>query len=319
MDFEKTGSKFKVYMKSKIRKTAANFSSCNSDTSREFTPITSWAFDFLNHFCAIKGIHTQSIAALAIVLTLTARTNNPIKLPTPCALIDSTQTSQAPPHIYYDEEFIQLDKCITLSCSWQGIESLLCCVFFDPSVPCNLVGAQMTGALEALSQCKDDRRTLARVMANICPKLSLLWLAVIWTGEAEGIIKCIEGGTQPINLAAASWTGMTESFVQINYLSSSCPNGQVMRAKEYILTYLTEPEVPPPFTPSPPFGVTDETNLSIGVRTHLEHTHMLLTYDMHWILENDDRLPSYPTPLSLNLINIALMPKIPVGQIKEHK
>ncbi|KAL9098488.1 MAG: hypothetical protein Q9187_009654 [Circinaria calcarea] len=155
-------------------------------------------------------------------------------------------------------------------------------------------------------------------MANICPKLSLLWLAVIWTGEAAGIIKCIEGGTQPINLAAASWPGMTESFVQINYPSSSCLNGQVMRAKEYILTYLTEPEVPLPFTPSPPFGIKDETNLSIGVRTHLEHTHMLLTYDMHWILENDDRLPSYPTPLSLNPINIALMPKIPVGQIKEH-
>ena len=281
--------------------------------------MTSWAFNFLNHFCASKDIHTQSIAALAIVLTLTARSNNPMKFPTPEALLDSTQTSQATPRICYDEEFLQLDKCITLSCSWQGIESLLCSVFFNPRVPCNLVGAQMTGALEALSQLKDDRRTLARVMANICPKLSLLWLAVIWTGEAEGIIKCVEGGTQPINLAAASWTGMTESFVQINYLSSSCPDGQVMRAKEYALTYLTEPEVPPPFTPSPPFGVTDETNLSIGVRTHLEHTHMLLTYDMYWILEDDKRLPSYPSPLSLNPIKVAPMPKVLRGQVKEHK
>jgi hypothetical protein len=281
--------------------------------------MTLWAFDFLNHFCVSKDIHTQSIAALTIVLTMAAGTNKLIKLPTPCALLDSTQTSQAPPHICHDEEFLQLDKCITLSCSWQGIESLLCSVFFNPSVPCNLVGAQMTGALEALSQLKDDRRTLARVMSNICPKLSLLWLAVIWTGEAEGVIKCVEGGTQPINLAAASWTGMTESFVQINYLSSSCPNGQVMRAEEYVLTYLTEPEVPPPFTPSPPFGVTDETNLSIGVRTHLEHSHMPLTYDMYWILENDDRLPGYPAPLSLNPIKVTLMQVIPIRPIKEHK
>jgi hypothetical protein len=177
----------------------------------------------------------------------------------------------------------------------------------------------MTGAFEALSQLKDDRRTLARVMANICPKLSLLWLAVIWTGEAEGIINCVEGGTQPINLAAASWTGTIESFVQISYLSSSCPNSQMMRADEYVLTYLTEPEVPPPFTPSPPFGVTDETNLSIGVRTHLEHSHMPLTYDMYWILENDDRLPGYLAPLSLNPIKVTLMQAIPVRPIKEHK
>lgn len=281
--------------------------------------MTSWAFDFLNHFCTTKNIHTQSITALAIVLTLTARTDNLIKLPIPCALVDSSQTSQVPPHIYYGEEFLQLDRCITLSCSWQGIESLLCSVFFNPSVPCNLVGAQMTGVLEALSQLKDDRRTLARVMANICPKLSLLWLAVIWTGEAEGIIKCVRGGTQPINLAAACWTGMTESFVQINYLSSSCPNGQVMRAEEYVLTYLTEPEVPLPFTPSPPFGVTDETNLSIGVRMHLEHTHMPLTYDMYWILENGDTLPGYPAPLPLSPIRAISMQTISVGQIKEHK
>lgn len=66
----------------------------------------------------------------------------------------------------------------------------------------------MTGALETLSQLRDDRRTLARVMANIC------WLAVMWTGEAEVIItKCAERGTQPIDLAAASWIGMTELFL----------------------------------------------------------------------------------------------------------
>lgn len=64
---------------------------------------------------------------------------------------------------------------------------------------------------------------------------------------------------------------MIESFVQIRYLPSSCANGQVMRGEKYVLTYLTEAEVPPPFTPSPPFDVTDETNLNIVVRTHLEH------------------------------------------------
>jgi hypothetical protein len=53
-----------------------------------------------------------------------------------------------------------------------------------------------------------------------------------------------------------------------------------MRAEKYVLTYLIEPEVSPPFTPSPPFDITDEMNLSIGVVTHLEHGHMPLTYDM---------------------------------------
>lgn len=261
----------------------------------------------------------QSVMALAIVMTLAARTDNLFKLPLPCALVDSYQTSQVPNHIYYDEGLLQLDRCITLSCSWQGIESLLCSVFFNPTVPCNLVGAQMTGVLEALSQLKDDQRTLARVMANACPKLSLLWLAVILTGEAERIIRCVKGGTQPINLAAASWTGMTESFVQINYLSSGCPSGQVMRADEYVLTFLTIPEVPLPFTPSPPFGVTDEENLSIGVRMHLEHTHMLLTYDMYWILEDDARFPGYRAPLPLSPIRATFMQTTPEGQIKEHK
>lgn len=59
--------------------------------------------------------------------------------------------------------------------------------------------------------------------------------------------------------------------------------------------------------PLPLFDVTDERNLSIKVKMHLEYIYIPLKYDMYCILENGDRLSDYLDFLILSPIRVTFM------------
>jgi hypothetical protein len=69
---------------------------------------------------------------------------------------------------------LYLDSCITLSCCPEGIDSLLCSVFFDLRVSCNLVGAQITGVIKALLLIQANGKLLLSLITRRCAKLVLL-------------------------------------------------------------------------------------------------------------------------------------------------
>ncbi len=174
-----------------------------------------------------------------------------------------------------------LDSCITLSCCPEGIDSLLCSVFFDPGVSCNLIGAQMTGIMEALLPVQDDGQILLSLMTRRCPKLMPLWAAAICIRQVQRIFRKVAGGTPPLGLPVASWTGIVESFIQVRYISDVLLASQILRAEEWRHTYLITAERLPPDTPSPPFGKMTMYNLNIDIRKHLGHDHKLFSYQMY--------------------------------------
>ena len=191
----------------------------------------------------------------------------------------------------YEKLFDRLSSCITLSCSAKGIDSLLCSIFFEPTVPCNLIGAHLSGVTKAMEPLKNDPRILAPLMAKKYPKISPLWLATIWSGRANHVLQFVMGGLPPISLPVASWTSTVQSFVQAGYHSISDRPDSIPRAREYSVAYLIRSDVVTPFTPSPPFGETMTSNLSLETRTHLEHHHRPILYKTSWILDTGEKLP----------------------------
>ena len=112
-----------------------------------------------------EGLARECIAALTIVLTLSECTDSLLRLP---CLTTSLNLNSAQSHKddCYDKLFNCLSSCITLSCSAEGIDSLLCSSFFEPTVPCNLIGAHLFGVTKAMEPLKNDPRILTPLMAK---------------------------------------------------------------------------------------------------------------------------------------------------------
>ena len=251
---------------------------------------TALALEILDTFLTCKESRQQSLEALvAVMVMIDPLRSDHIKLPDPGTPLKHSDQSSVPAVAFSAGLQSHLDRCITLSCSPEGVLSLLCAVFFDPSIPSNLVGAQMTGVMEALSVVKKDRRALLSVLSRKCPEIALLWPAAICAGKLEGILRSVEGGSPPLNMIVATWTGILQSFIQASYSSADVGPGQLLRASEFALTWFILPNANVPFVPSPPFGTVLEENLNLENRKHLGHHHGLMEYKMHWILELEGR------------------------------
>src|SRR2546423_7359714 len=94
-------------------------------------------------------MHRESMLALCTVILLSQYPDKIVKLPK-----YSLPTTKSGRRLSRHKRLDRLvDKCITLSCAEESIESILCSPFLDPGVPCNLVGAYFLGARQALSEC----------------------------------------------------------------------------------------------------------------------------------------------------------------------
>ena len=175
-------------------------------------PASSSAFGALVDFCSSRGILEECFLALAVVMMIPGYADNPLTIPktTASMFVDS---SQGPLANRLEKLRRCLDSCITLSCSFNGIESLLCSSFFEPSIPCNLVGAYLLGVRRAIDKVQRNEHDFAQLMARRSPELGLLWLAATSTSQSSKILKSGLSGMPPLNLAVASWTNAIQSFV----------------------------------------------------------------------------------------------------------
>jgi hypothetical protein len=207
---------------------------------------------------------------------------------------------------YYSKLFPLLDGCITLSCSEHGIESLLCSVIFDPEVPCNLLGAQLSGFQKALERATCNPQQVALLLAKACPKISPLWLAVAFIRDTSEVLAHAKGGLPPISLPVASWTDTVQSFVQVRYLSLRDRTCLIPRAYEYSISYLTRPKVRLPFSASPPFGHAALSSISLDVTPHLKHDHRPIRCRTFWILETGEEEEAQGGPKDMLQVDVFL-------------
>jgi hypothetical protein len=169
------------------------------------------------------------------------------------------------------------------SCTPSGIDSILCAVFFDASVPCNLVGAHLRGIQDACEPLNNDQANLVRALSKHRKDLAFFWLAATQIGHLQRVLRSSFDGLPPISLPTAAWTQTQETFVQIKYQSSAAENDRIARAYEFSMTFMTDQALSVPLTPSPPFGDTLIQNIRLDVREHLAHDHQLLKHNTYWM------------------------------------
>lgn len=193
----------------------------------------------------------------------------------------------------FHELFNSLDKCMSLSSTRDALDSLLCSAFFDPSVPCNLLGAASLGIKNALlSPDGVGNQRLLHGIASKTPHLSFLWAAAVYTNQAESMLRECFRGLPPLCLPAAFWTNTLQSFLQVVYLLDTSTGSTISRTEEFQISYFCRPAASVPWSPSPPFGSTKIQNLSFEVKEHLEHGHMPRSWRIYWVTNSRERIPA---------------------------
>jgi len=266
----------------------------------EALPNSLYAFQFLESFCSSQGVTKDCAAmALAVVLMFPEHRAGPIKLP-PLAATARIHGSPGVEENYYKSLYGCVSRCITLSCCDEGIASLLCSGFFEPKVPCNLIGAHFLGVRKAIEPVKSNPKVFARLMVRQNPIASSLWLAAIWTGQSSKFLDSALGGMPPISLPVASWTAALQSFIQVGYHSTSNRDGFIPRAQEFSAIYFVRSDAIIPFTPSPPFGEIAASDISLDIRRHLLHDHKPMQSTTYWIFETGELQPAQKKPKSID-------------------
>ncbi|KNB01961.1 hypothetical protein FOXG_05043 [Fusarium oxysporum f. sp. lycopersici 4287] len=80
----------------------------------------------------------------------------------------------------YHMDKSQFDKLLTLSGNPRGIKALLCSVFYEPNVECNICGIWLQGPFALLNQFNDDN-TLSRTLIRRDPDIGALWVGAFMT------------------------------------------------------------------------------------------------------------------------------------------
>lgn len=257
------------------------------------TPSSSVAFDILLNFCTSEGLEEEYVIGIAIVLMSTTR-NAPLPTLAPPRAISGPSVASKK-HWISDRLFQYLDKCMSVSSTVDALDSLLCGVFFDPSVPCNLVGAMSLGIRNALRPVGNDYQKFLTAVALRRPGLSFFWAAAVSTGQSQPFLGLALSDVPPACLTAALWTNTTQSFLQVSYKSSTATKeSPVPRSCEFRTSFFCRPEVSQPWTAAPPFGSTISSNLSLDVRQHYNHNHRPLRWRLFWTLRSGEKVPASP-------------------------
>ncbi|EGD94335.1 hypothetical protein TESG_01855 [Trichophyton tonsurans CBS 112818] len=309
--------------------------SCRSPLCRAPTPVLSFATAarFLAEYCKLHNIVDQAVAALSSVLFLPIlnRNKNPVSLPRPYFHAKRSPRSAMPETkelkqcgFILDQIVPELDRLLTLSCNTRGLLSLLSSVFYEPGIPCNAVSPWMQATFAVLDSVEESH-LLGYILMNRVPQVSFLWLGGIITGTQKNILREGRYGVTSIEPHAASWCGVTQSFIQAPVSQPLITNGALSRSDECRLLYLSQAELNRgwPLTPWMPFGTTILEDAEIEVRLHAQCTgHELQYADWYWACRDSKQVhpicvtgvlstftPTENLPLNMPVSYEALNPK----------
>lgn len=258
------------------------------------TPNSSLAFDILVNFCLSEGLEVELVTGIASILLLTSRNApSPSFAPPVVVPIASAVSPPRAKDVVLRDLYRSIDKFLTLSSTQDALDSLICSSFFDPSIPCNFIGAASLGVRKALSTADEiDNQQLLRAVTYTKPPLCHFWTAAIRGGQEMAFLNMSLYTLPPICLVAAFWTDTTQSFLQMGYCSSEVENEVTTRANEFQTSFYCRPEASVPWSPAPPFGTTPVENVSHEIRQHLGHMHRPISWTTCWVFDTGKRVPA---------------------------
>lgn len=285
-------------------------------------PSFTTAARFLAEYCNLHNIVDQAVAALSSVLFLPMLNSkkNPVSLPRPffhekpsprSAMPETKEPKQC--GFILDQIMPELDRLLTLSCNTRGLLSLLSSVFYEPGIPCNVV-SPWTQATFAVLDSVEGSHLLGYILMNRVPQVSFLWLGGIITGTQKNILREGRYGITSIEPHAASWCGVTQSFIQAPVSQPLITNGALSRSDECRLLYLSQAELNRgwPLVPWMPFGTTVLEDAEIEVRLHTQCTgHELQYADWYWACRDSKRV--HPICLTTTMSTFTLTEDLPIN------
>ncbi|KAI9732140.1 MAG: hypothetical protein M1834_004236 [Cirrosporium novae-zelandiae] len=230
------------------------------------------AYSHLVRFCKLHGIFDQALIALSATLTFPTHSfkNFPAKLPTP-------KHTRIPSNKYdstTDTDFRALEKIYRaigcyMTISALGIVPLLCSMFFEETVPCNLSGEWLETAFQALRPIQHHNLHLAIVGSLRRPSLGFWWTGACLTGLAEMILRSdLEQIYMPIDLVCGWWTGNPQSFICCHHTTTASTSEKwIFRWKEALLLYISG-ERQLPLCPWRPPGKSLVRDTELSVQGH---------------------------------------------------
>lgn len=252
---------------------------CGDTQNTNFLPPSSdEALGYMMDYCEHHGITSQCKAALstALVLPLARKFRRCVRLPIPQP--GTTQASLSLDSCRLPPSREQLDKLLTLSCNYEGMEAILSSCFFNPDIPGNVCSYYLQGIFAVIDSTRDLHARTSLLMRGL-GRLGFLWLGASIAGLQDGLLKLFRERISEPELHSAAWTQTLQSFVQQPV--SGMRNGRVARADECRLLFLTQTQwhKNPPLSAWPLFGTTKLCDVNIEVEEHIRCGTHCLSYD----------------------------------------
>lgn len=301
----------------------------------EGPPSSSQALIYLQDYCKLHAIRSLCTGALAAALFFPWKNSDgdAVVLPLP-----ESDTESFPPieHSFLstppdsvesiEVHYQRLVYYMTLSCNVRGLKALLSGSFFEPDVPCNLVGPWTQPIFDIIDE--HNHEGLAIIIGRRQPALAALWFGAILFGLEKSILQPIRIGLFAIEPNAAAWTGTIHSFINVPpQRIYSVMDEEVLRADECRLLYLTGSEDYQryPVSPRRPFGSTSLGHTNLEFQRHVTCKRHALQYTSwrwdtiegsdyedysfdqrpiaadHW-----DAMPGEPDPIRLYNLEVSL-------------
>jgi hypothetical protein len=254
------------------------------------TPSSDVALEYLCRFCRHYELDDQFSASLAAALYIPLLSGTTIPLPLPKnpviePRLISTSTLSKDSNSAYLQQRQFLPYYMTLSCNPFGIRSLLCSVFFNIDVECNLVSAWLTPCFAIVDPLieREEFTKLATLLGNRQPNVAALWLGAIIVGIAKSVIRDVRNALTALDLHAAAWTSTMQTFVTLNPGKVTGPF--ILREDECRLLFIfgSQSHTKLPRSPWKPFGSTPLTDAELEIQHHANcNCHCLEYLTWHW-------------------------------------
>lgn len=241
------------------------------------------AFDFLVRFCRRNELCDQAFAALEAALMVPTHNTHrvPVSLPTPYHLAHELSHSRLDKFGYLEEACRLLTFYMTISL--HGLTPILCSLFFNDSVSCNLSSQWLEPGIRALEPLSRHAAAIAGALHR--PNLAGWWTGAVLSGLYKHILRIAKGGVPPIQFVSSWWTRSPQSFLCTTQTEPIQRGTWIDRSKEALLLFLFEPiwDNEGPISPWMPPGTVQYTDTMIEVRVHstcgsphyLEYTHWI--------------------------------------------
>ncbi|EZF75813.1 hypothetical protein H105_02761 [Trichophyton soudanense CBS 452.61] len=251
------------------------------------------SYQYLRDFCLQHGLMEQAKTAFvaALMIPTHAHTGTPFMLPAPiCTPSNSPMVDSGPQCEDLEELNRRMLHLMTISSACTVILSLLCSVFFEPSVPCNLCSEWLEPIFSILDSVNLRHATAMCMFQNT--SVGGWWLGSAITGLDRFVLEKARSGVPHVNLQSWWWTQIPQSFI-CSPCSGPIGSGETLitREKEAFLLFLSQKNWiggPPPWKPPGKIVISDS---HLAVQQHARCTgHSLRYISWFWVSKKDEYL-----------------------------